>query len=251
MTIPAGPEPDPTRASLRPGAALVIAGEILYAVATPLWHPGGNPDPVGELADYAGSRSWALVHVLQFGAAVLVGFGLLALAHGVTGPGHRTLVSRCAGAAAIVAIAVNAVLYAVDGVALEEAVNAWTGASPSAQPMLLAVVEGVRGVEWGLRAHVDYATGLTLVLLAVAMVTGAGPSRALGYLAGLLGLLSVLHGIGYAAAGTALSDHALLGTTTYVLGLLVLLWAVGLAVVVGRASSGPSRAGADAGQRQG
>lgn len=49
----------------------------------------------------------------------------------------------------------------MDGVALKEAANAWVSGPPAVQLALLAVVEGIRGIEWGPRVYADYTTGLT------------------------------------------------------------------------------------------
>jgi hypothetical protein len=75
--------------------------------------------------------------------------------------GIRGLVSRFGAASAVAVIALNGAIYAVDGVALKQAVDAWVEKPPAAQPAYLAAVEGVRGVEWGLRGYGAYTFGLT------------------------------------------------------------------------------------------
>lgn len=235
------------RRSFRVAAVLLIVGEVLYAAVTPLWHPGGDPDPVGEFGLYAASQTWTLVHTLQFASAALITFGLLALARGVdAGSGVSGLLTRFGSATAVAALGVSGVLYAVDGVALKEAADAWVTAPPGAQPVFLSVVEGIRGIEWGLRGYADYAMGLAVLLLAVGIATRAQLPRALGYLWGVIGLLYIVHGVGYASSYSALSDHSLLGTTTYVLTLLVLAWAIWLAVSAWRPASDDARSPADA-----
>lgn len=248
-TEPAGTGIDVSsaRSSWRVGAVLVIVGEVLYAAVTPLWHPGGSPDPIGEFGLYAGSHTWTLVHSLQFASVALIIFGLLALARGADADsGAPRLVTRFASASAVAALGVSGVLYAVDGVALKEAADTWVTAPPATQPMFLAVVEGIRGIEWGRRGYADYAAGLTGVLLAVALASSTQLPRALGYLLGVIGLLYIAHGVGYASSYSALSDHSILGTISYVLTLLVLGWALWLAVCVWRPVAHEVRRHADA-----
>ncbi len=49
--------------------------------------------------------------------------------------------------------------HAVDGVALKQAVDAWMSAPASEQSAYFAVVQGIRGCEWGMRSYVDFTTG--------------------------------------------------------------------------------------------
>src|SRR6266516_3161783 len=66
--------------SLRLSATLLLLGQVLYVLVT-LLHTGGpaNDHPV-IFANYAGSSSWAAVHVAQFACMALLIAGLLALA---------------------------------------------------------------------------------------------------------------------------------------------------------------------------
>lgn len=223
------------RQSLRIGAALLIAGAVVYAVVTPLFHPGGGPDPITEFVMYADSRSWTLVHAVQFASSVAIAFGLLALAYGLRAEvGIPGLVKRFAAASAVAGIALNGALYAVDGVALKEAVDAWVSSPPQTQPAMFVAVEGLRGLEWGLRSYVAFTSGLTLILLAIPVVRAAPLFRFIGYLMGLTGLAYVAVGVGYGASGTALTDHSLVGNVNYYLLVLVVIWATWLLVVAMR-----------------
>ena len=215
--------------SLRVAAVLLFVGEIVYAVVTPLLHPGGGPDAIAEFAMYADSRSWLVVHSLQFASAIAIAFGLLALVHGLdVRSGIRGLTNRCAAASATAGLGLSGVLYAVDGVALKEAVDTWIGKPPASQPAYLAVVEGVRGIEWGLRSYVAYTFGLTLVLLAIVIVATARVPRPVGYLMALTGLIYIAVGVGYGSSVTALDDHSLVGNVNYYLVALIVLWSIWL-----------------------
>lgn len=221
------------RRSLRVAAALLIVGEAIYAVATPL-HPA-DKDPISEFVMYAGSQSWATVHAVQFASSVIVTFGLLALVHGLNvSSGIRGLVNRFAAASAVAGLALNGAVYAVDGVALKQAADAWVSGTLATQPALFAAVEAVRGPEWGLRSYAGYTLGLTFILLAVVIVSTARVPRAIGYLMGLTRLVYVALGVGYGSLYTALSDHVMIGNVSYYLLVLVWICAIWLLVVTWR-----------------
>lgn len=225
------PEPRGDRRSLRLAVALLIAGELVYAVATVL-HPDAA-DPVTAFLLYAGDPSWALVHAMQFLAAVIGTFALLALLHGLAvTTGVRGLVSRFAAAAAVAGLALNGVLYAVDGVALKEVLDSWVSAPAAAAPGWFTVVAGVRGIEWGLRGYVDFSTGLTLILIAIVIVSTGRVSRVVGYLMGVTGLAYIAQGVGYGSSYTAVSDRFVLASTSY--EVLTLVWTIWLLVIVWR-----------------
>jgi hypothetical protein len=214
-------------------AVLLILGELVYAVATPM-HPGGT-DPIDQFVMYAADSSWGAVHAIQFASAIIIAFGVLALVHGLNvDSGARGLVNRFAGAAAVAGIAVNAVVYAVDGVALKQAADAWVSGPASAQPALFAAVQAIRGVEWGLRGYAAYTLGVSLVLLAIVIVSTARVPRTIGYLVGLTGLVYIGLGAGYGAGYTALSDHSAVGNISYYLVVLVWIWAIWLLVTAWR-----------------
>lgn len=191
---------------------------------------------------YAESRTWELVHSLQFASSVIVAFGLLALVHGLNvNSGICGLVNRFAAAAAVAVLALSGGLYAVDGVGVKEAAGAWVSGPPAEQPALFAAVQGVRGVEWGFRSYVAYSIGLTLILVAIVIVSTARVPRVIGYLMGLSGLMYVAVGVGYGVGYTALSPRSTAGSINYYLFVLVLIWAIWLLVIAGR-MKGPDEA---------
>lgn len=224
----------PNRQSLGLAAALIIVAEIVYMVVTPLLHPGGGT-PIGEFESYADSRTWATVHTIQFATAVTAAFGLLALVHGLNvTSGARGLINRFAAATAAALIALNAALYAVDGVALKETVNAWAGRPSAMRAAFLPAVEAIRGVEFGLRGYVAYTTGLAVILLAAVIVSTARVPRVIGYLMGVSGLVYIAQGVGWISLRTVLSEHALEGNIGYYVLLLVLAWSIWLLIAAVR-----------------
>ena len=103
-------------------ATLLLAGQILYVLVTLLRTGGPANDHPVIFATYAGSSSWAAVHVAQFACMALLIAGLLALAFALDHEGGtESLVGRLGAASAVVALALEGALQAVDGVANEQA----------------------------------------------------------------------------------------------------------------------------------
>ena len=218
------------RKSLLFSAVLLIAGEVVYQVAE-LFHPEGGRTANEVFTSYANSAPWSLVHQAQFAGSAMVLFGMLALfvALGVTS-GIEGMVSRFAAASAVAALALNGALYAVDGVGLKQAIDAWVSAPASEQSSFFVVVQGIRGVEWGLRSYVDFTTGLSLILLAIVIASTARIPRLIGYIMGLSGLAYIAQGYGYGTGYTALSNFVtwMPGSLNY--QFLIVVWAIWLLI---------------------
>jgi hypothetical protein len=218
------------RTLLRLSAVLLIGGEVVYLVAEQ-FHPEGGITPKDVFISYANAPSWTLVHVAQFVGSTLVIFGLLTLFFALNvNAGIRGMVNRCAAALAVAALALNGALYAVDGVALKQAVDAWMAAPISQQSAYFAVVGGIRGVEWGLRSYVDYTTGLSLVLFGVVIASTSRIPRPIGYLMGLSGLVYIAQGYGYGTGYSALSSFVTWMPNSLNYQFLIVIWAVWLLV---------------------
>ena len=211
-------------------AVLLIAGEVVYLVAEQ-FHPEGGITAKEVFTSYANSAPWTLVHQAQFTGSTMVLFGLLALfvALGVIS-GIGGMVSRCAAAAAVAALALNGALYAVDGVALKQAVDAWVSAPASQQSAFFAVVGGIRGIEWGLRSYVDFTTGLSLVLFGMVIASTTRIPRLVGYITGLSGLAYIAQGYGYSTGYTALSNFVTWMPNSLNYQFLIVVWAIWLLV---------------------
>lgn len=218
------------RKSLLFSAVLLIAGEVVYQVAE-LFHPEGGMTAHDVFTSYANSAPWTLVHEAQFAGSAIVLFGMLALfvALNVTS-GIGGMVSRFAAASAVAALALNGALYAVDGVGLKQAIDAWVSAPASAQSSFFAVVQGIRGVEWGLRSYADFTTGLSLVLLAIVSVSTARIPRPIGYIMGLSGLAYIAQGYGYGTGYTALSNFVTWMPSSLNYQFLIFVWAIWLLI---------------------
>ncbi len=101
------------------------------------------------------------------------------------------------------ALALAGVRFAVDGVALKQAVDAWVSAPAAEQAARFASAEALRWLEWGTTSYQDFMLGLALVLFAIVIVWTARVPRPVGYLMGLSGLASLVLGWVIGAEGFA------------------------------------------------
>jgi hypothetical protein len=217
------------RKSLLFSAVLLIVALVVSAVAQQ-FHAGSGATANEVFTSYANSTSWTLVHEAQFASAALFVFGLLALFLALNvNSGILGVVNRCAAASAVASLALNGVLYAVDGVALKQAVDAWVSAPASEQPALFAVAQGIRGVEWGMRSYVNFSAGLSLVLFAIVIASTARIKRPIGYIMGLSGLAILAWGYSYGTGYTSLSNFSFSLNGAYY-ALLILVWTIWLLV---------------------
>src|SRR5262249_23069564 len=116
--------------SLRLSATLLLVGQLLYIVVT-LFHTGGEANNHPAIfAAYAGSGTWTAVHVAQFVCMAILIAGLLALAFALDFEAGTAswVVGRFGAASAVVALALEGALQAVDGVANKQADLAWLSA---------------------------------------------------------------------------------------------------------------------------
>ena len=138
------------RKTLRLSAVLLVVGFIFYVVVG-LLHAGGpaNNHPV-VFGIYASSASWTAVHLGQFvGMAVIIA-GLLVLYFALDiRAGGAAWMARLGAVSAAVALGLYAVLQAVDGVALKQAVDAWVSGPEAEKPARFAGAETIRWLEWG------------------------------------------------------------------------------------------------------
>jgi hypothetical protein len=213
-------------------AILLLVGAVVYQVAEH-FHPEGGATADDVFTSYARSSSWALVHDAQFLGSMLVLFGLLTLCLALNlNSGILGMLNRFAAATAVATLALNAALYAVDGVGLKQAADAWLSAPPEDQSAYYAVVQGLRGIEWGMRSYVDFTTGLALLVLALVIAMTARIPRLISVTTGLAGLAYIVQGYGYGGGYTAISDHFVLNSTNY--QFLMLVWAIWLLIVAWR-----------------
>jgi hypothetical protein len=180
---------------LRLGGWLLVGGFLLNAVVTMLFHPSGEEnDHPAIFTEYADSDAWEAVHLGQFIGVLAALAGLLVLAFLLRSRGAVVL-ARLAAAATIATAATWAVLQAVDGVALKQAVDAWVASSGDEDSSRFADAEIVRWLEWGVQSYFRVLLGLTLALFGAAVVMTRVVAGWLGWVAVIGGALSVAAGI--------------------------------------------------------
>jgi len=181
---------------LRVAGALLVTGFVLELVAEFFHpsreHPNNHP---AVFAEYARSDAWVAVHFGQFAAVVLGLVGFFVLARALEVRGTVPVLARLATAAATAAVAVWAVLQAIDGVALKQAVDAWSSASGTEKAVRFANAETVRWTEWAVNSYFRVLFGTTVLLFGVALARTAILPRWLGWVGVLTGLLSMAVGV--------------------------------------------------------
>jgi hypothetical protein len=186
------PAPATSRPSLRIAGALIlvgVGGELLAEIAHP--HQEAPNDHLAVFAEYAASSDWLWVHLAQFGAAVVVVAGFVALYHRLSA-GRPSLLDRLALVAATNTIAAIVIDMAVDGIALKHAVDAWATAPPAERAMRFDAAEVVRWLEWSANGFFKILLGLTAAAFGAALARRG--MRARGSIAIGAGLLLVAAG---------------------------------------------------------
>ena len=223
------------RKSLHFSAILLVAGVVLFILVTVLFHPGSAPDNAGTFRGYAISTYWSLIHAIQFAGNGIIVFGLFALFSALNvKSGLVGILNRFAAYSAVASLAFFAAVYAVDGIALRQTIDAWLSAPPSVQSAYFAVAQGIRVLEWGVRSYSDYLTGLSLVLFATVITSTARISRPIGYIMGLNGLGFIIRGYTFGLPTTT-AEYSTLPSMTealtiYVIDLGILVWTVWLLI---------------------
>ena len=220
------------RSLLRLSATLLLVG-LLLTFLVGLFHVDTS-DPNNHIAEftlYASSNIWTAVHLGQFIGMTVIIVGLLILFFALNIHTHTAAwASRFGAIFAVTALALYGALQAVDGVALKQAVDAWTRAPAAEKAARFATAEAIRWLEWGFRSYQSFMLGLSLILFATAIVLTARVPRMIGYLMGLTGLAYVIQGWVLGAEGFSPNNTA----PTLTGYILWLVWSVWLLIVAWR-----------------
>ncbi|HEX6758632.1 MAG TPA: hypothetical protein VF086_09530, partial [Propionibacteriaceae bacterium] len=133
MSVRHREEPRPGGTSVDRGAlalsgVLLLGGFVVNAIQRRLLHPtGAEDDHEAIFTEYAASDAWVATHLAEFVLILVALAGLLVLC-GALRPEMPYLAVLAAGAI-IATGAIWAVLQAVDGLTLKQAVDAWVAAS--------------------------------------------------------------------------------------------------------------------------
>jgi hypothetical protein len=234
MTSPiAHNEPRPNEAvsdrnALRLSGGLLVGGFLLNLIVT-LFHPTGNEDQHRVIfTEYADSDAWVAIHLGQFVGILIALAGLLVLYRALQLRGHVPVLARFAAGTTVATAATWAILQALDGVALKQAVDTWAEASGAEKPIRFADAETLRWLEWGFQSYFRMLLGLTVALFGAAMIATRLGGAWLGWVAVLTGALSAAIGIdvGYSGLESGLQDAAGIAFL-----LAIVVFAVGISVV--------------------
>lgn len=185
----------------RLAASLLLAG-VLASILAGVFHAESHDanDHAASFTAYANSGIWTAVHLGQFVGMALVCAGLVSLWAALGVRQHAVAwLARFGALAAAAALALHAVLQAVDGVALKQAVDAWAAASEPEKAARFATAEGIRWLEWGTRSYQSFLLGTALVLLGVVVTATHRVPR-------IIGLLMALSGLAYLAQGWIIGE---------------------------------------------
>lgn len=222
---------------LRWSALLIIIGQLVGS-GLDFVHPspGGIGNDQATFTTYAHSSSWAAIHLGQFVSTAIFIAGLFILFLALN-PNDRTsrVIGLLGGVSAGLTLALEGVLYAVDGVALKQAVDAWINAPAAEQVARFANAQAFRWLEWGTSSYRSLMLGLTLVLLAITIVWVGRIPRLIGCLIGLSGLVQFVLGwsVGTKGFTSANAVPAIGGQfifTVWTIWLLIVAWRMKVSV---------------------
>ncbi len=227
------------RQLLRESGTLLLGGFVFATAVTVLFHPGGDED-VHEVVftKYAASASWEWVHLAQFVGVLLALGGLIVL--------HLVLRSRAPRLSAIAAgltvatAAVWAVLQAVDGITLKQAVDAWAAADGPDKAGRFTDAEIVRWTEWGAQSYFRLLLGAALLLFGAAILATRVPAGWVGWIAVLAGLLSVAVGVDVGYSGL---DSGIQRIAVPAFQVVMLVFSIGVVVTAARGRGAEPAAG--------
>ncbi len=226
------------RGALTLSGALLLVGFVVNAIQRMILHPtGAEDDHEAIFTEYAASDAWVATHFAEFVLVLVALAGLLVLCRALR---RETPYLALLAAGAIIATGATwAVLQAVDGVTLKQAVDAWVAASGPEKATRYADAETVRWIEWGLQSYFRVLLGVAFLLVGAAAVVSRLVPSWLGVLLVVGGLLSLAIGfsVGYEGLESGFQD-----AVGIAFQLVVLVFIVGLLVVGRRAREPGTRA---------
>jgi hypothetical protein len=138
-----------------------------------------------------------------------------------------------ASAAGVAALALYAVLQAVDGVTLKHAVDSWAAAPETERSSRFTAAETVRWLEWAIRSYHSYALGMTFILFGSLIARSRLVAVPIGYVMALAGIAYLAQG--WVVGVSGFSDANTLPNLLAIL--FVLVWSVWLVIAAWRPGS--------------
>ena len=172
---------------------LIVDGIAAAFHASP---PTGDAnDPAATFPGIAESQSWPAAHFLQFTTSLIFAAGVVVLYRAAVDSTRPSLLDWLGPAVTVAAAAVGAVQYAIDGVALKHAVDAWANAGPGEKDAAFRTAELARWLEWGATSYATLLLGTALVLLGVVVARGRVLPIWLGVLIAAPGAVNLIIGV--------------------------------------------------------
>ena len=169
------------------------------------------------------------MHLGQYFGFLLIVGGLVALYYSISAQaGMGAGLAPFGLAAAVTTAASYTVLQAVDGITLERAVDVWASAPADQQTAAFAAAETVRWTEIGMNSLSNFLTGLTLLLLGLAIALGMVYPRWTGWMAAVSGVAFMYNGVvevayeGFGPSIVKLVGLVLLAVWAFIMA--VLMW---------------------------
>ncbi len=216
---------------LRLSAMLLFIGQLVNLVLIFL-HPRGADNDQATFTVFANSSSWMAIHLGQFVGTAIFLAGLLVLFFALNlSEGTPRWLGFFGAISAGVAIALYGVAFAVDGVALKQALDAWASAPAAEKAARFASAEAIQWLEWGTKSYQDLMFGLTLVLFAITIVWTARITRPIGFVMGLIGLAFIVVGWLEGTEGFS-ATYGVIESITYFL--LLPAWSIWLLIAAWR-----------------
>lgn len=229
-------QPGQRRRFVRVGAGTGLIGVVLLVTGT-AFHPvpPNSNDAATAFAAYAevSRAAWLNAHLLALAGITGMVLAMVLLSLGLATTGREQLWARLTGVNGATAIAVTAVLQAVDGVALRAVIDLWFQASAADRPALHAAALAVRQVEIGLDAVFSLALALTTLTFGLTLWRRGRARRVLAVIALETSATSAAAGVLFGLQGfspTAMNA----GMTSGALGIILTLAAAGWAWVWSR-----------------
>lgn len=221
------------RGTWRLASVFLVAG-LVVSILAGLLHAESHDanDHEASFTAYANSGIWTVVHLGQFAGMALVTVGLVTLSSALdVERGALAWTARSGALSAALGLSLYAVLQAVDGVALKQAVDAWAAAEEPEKTVRLATAEGIRWMEWGIRSYQSFLLGAALILLGIVMAAKRVVSPIIGYLMALSGLSYLAQGwiigaLGFAAVNSLPTLVGILATVIWTTWLAISTWQI-------------------------
>jgi hypothetical protein len=188
------------RTLLLRAAALLIGALIVDSIAA-AFHASPPTGDANDLAatfpGIAESQTWPAAHFLQFAASLIFAAGVVVLYRAAAADSTRPslLLDWLGPAVTVAAAAVGSVQYAIDGVALKHAVDAWASAGPGEKDAAFRTAELARWLEWAATSYATLLLGTALVLLGLVVARSRVLPTWLGVLIAAPGVVNLVSGV--------------------------------------------------------